>query len=89
MYEEKPETPGQKKFVNYFLVAMTVLGCVIGAYLATHREVLHPRPVEYKNITLISDINNDNIPDLRVQYKNNSIDTLLSQKENDKIIYHP
>ena len=88
--EDKPQTPGQKRFMNYFLTGCTIAGVAIAVYLIKNPRIIHPKkPVEYENCISIPDINNDRIPELQVKYKNNSLDTLLSQIKNNEIIYKP
>ena len=74
--------------MNYFLTGCTLTGVVIAVYLIKNPKITQPKqPTEYKSIISIPDINNDSIPEFQVTYKNNSIDTLLSRIENNKIIF--
>jgi hypothetical protein len=92
MENEKPMTEGQKKFVNYFLIGCTVVGVAIAVYFIKHPEVIHPKQkplyentISISNAVSLPDLNGDSIPDLKVWYNDKSIDTLLSQKDGQRI----
>ncbi|PIN81660.1 hypothetical protein COV13_00490 [Candidatus Woesearchaeota archaeon CG10_big_fil_rev_8_21_14_0_10_32_9] len=92
MDEDKPLTPEQKKFVNYYLTTITVVGAIIGVYLCLNPEVIHSSKKidnqhSFEYIRFISDLNKDGFPELEVKNKNNSIDTLVSTIKNKELLY--
>jgi hypothetical protein len=100
MNENKKYVDENKKYLSepnisnglkIFLAGCTLAGVVLATYFIKNPGITHPKkPIEYKIVNSIPDLNKDGIPELEVKYKNNnSIDTLLSRIENNQIIYKP